>query len=289
LTKALVIRSIEQSRKNYIVKDNLGDRLKVYEAPETARKLIPGVPVYARLDGRSFSKFTRNMIRPFDPRLHETMVSTTQHLVDQSGATIGYTSSDELSLGWATTDHTQQLWFDSKIHKITSVLASLAASAFVKNLIYEFDNWRELLDHIPHFDCRVMQVPNLDELANCFLWRSLDCTKNAVSMAAHHAFGHNQLQGKNTKTKKLMLNQAGVDFDQYPSGFTKGTFVRKTTVERQFSESELDQIPPQYRPKPNMLIKRTEIESFDLPPLINIANLKQTLFSAKSPQLKETQ
>jgi hypothetical protein len=86
-----------------------------------------------------------------------------------------------------------------------------------------------------------------------------------------------------------MLNQAGVDFDQYPSGFTKGTFVRKTTVERQFSESELDQIPPQYRPKPNMLIKRTEIESFDLPPLINIANLKQTLFSAKSPQLKETQ
>jgi tRNA(His) guanylyltransferase len=269
------------------VKDDLGDRLKAYESLETARKLIPGVPVYARIDGRSFSKFTRNMIRPFDHRLQKAMVLSLETLVVESGATIGYHQSDELSLAWALTDHTQQFWFDGKIHKITSVLASMAASAFARSIMLEFDNGAELLNQTPHFDCRVMQVPNLDELANCFLWRSLDCTKNAVSMAAHHLFGHNQLQGKNTKTKKLMLTQAGVLFDQYPSGFTRGTFVRKTTVEKPFTVQELAKIPPQHRPEPNTLVKRTEVESVDLPPLINIANLKQSLFSAEPPQLKE--
>jgi len=67
--------------------DDLGDRLKAYEAHETARKLIPGIPIYARIDGRSFSKFTRDMERPFDPRMTAAMVETVKYLVDKSGAT----------------------------------------------------------------------------------------------------------------------------------------------------------------------------------------------------------
>lgn len=67
--------------------DDLGDRLKAYELQETGRKLIPGVPIYARIDGRSFSKFTRHMQRPFDPRMVDAMVETVKYLVDKSGAT----------------------------------------------------------------------------------------------------------------------------------------------------------------------------------------------------------
>ena len=35
--------------------DNFGDRMKAYERQETARRFMPGIPVYARIDGRSFT------------------------------------------------------------------------------------------------------------------------------------------------------------------------------------------------------------------------------------------
>ena len=41
--------------------DDLGDRMKGLEAQETARRFIPGLPIYARIDGRGFSKFTRGI------------------------------------------------------------------------------------------------------------------------------------------------------------------------------------------------------------------------------------
>jgi tRNA(His) 5'-end guanylyltransferase len=49
--------------------DDLGDCMKAYEAVETARTLDPALPIYARIDGRSFSTFTPSMRRPFDPRM----------------------------------------------------------------------------------------------------------------------------------------------------------------------------------------------------------------------------
>lgn len=44
--------------------ETFGDRMKTYESIETGRKFIPLLPVYARIDGRCFSKFTRDMDRP---------------------------------------------------------------------------------------------------------------------------------------------------------------------------------------------------------------------------------
>jgi tRNA(His) 5'-end guanylyltransferase len=62
--------------------DSFGDRMKGYEAHETSRRFLPGLPVYARIDGRSFSKFTKGMRRPFDERMTHAMVKATRHLVD---------------------------------------------------------------------------------------------------------------------------------------------------------------------------------------------------------------
>ena len=49
--------------------DALGDRMKTYEKLETSSKFIPGLPIYVRIDGRGFSKFTKQMTRPYDQRL----------------------------------------------------------------------------------------------------------------------------------------------------------------------------------------------------------------------------
>jgi tRNA(His) guanylyltransferase len=47
--------------------DSLGDRMKSYESRESDRRFLPMVPVYARIDGRGFSSFTRGMERPCNP------------------------------------------------------------------------------------------------------------------------------------------------------------------------------------------------------------------------------
>jgi tRNA(His) 5'-end guanylyltransferase len=58
------------------------------------------VPVCCRIDGRAFSGFCKGLKRPFDERLSNLMAETTKHLVTQSGAKLGYTQSDEISLIW---------------------------------------------------------------------------------------------------------------------------------------------------------------------------------------------
>lgn len=71
--------------------DNFGDRMKTYERIETGQKFLPLAPIYARLDGRSFSNFTRGMDRPFDRRFSEVVQEVTRYLVKETGATLGYT------------------------------------------------------------------------------------------------------------------------------------------------------------------------------------------------------
>ena len=40
-------------------KTSFGDRMKGYEAVEAKRRFMPLLPIYARIDGKSFSKFTK--------------------------------------------------------------------------------------------------------------------------------------------------------------------------------------------------------------------------------------
>lgn len=74
--------------------DDFGDRMKLYEMAEAGRKFMPLLPVIARIDGRSFSKFTKGLERPYDIRLSKLMVATTKFLVQETNANCGYTQSD---------------------------------------------------------------------------------------------------------------------------------------------------------------------------------------------------
>ena len=68
---------------------------------------------------------------------------------------------------------------------------------------------------------------NIDEAVNCIYWRYLDCNKNAVSMAAHHYFSHKSLHKQNvSKMKDRLLVEEHIIFDEYPSFFKDGTFVK---------------------------------------------------------------
>jgi len=264
--------------------DALGDRMKTLEGQETSRRFLPGLPIYARIDGRGFSKFTRGMQRPYDSRMSSAMVGATKVLVEQTHATIGYVQSDEISLVWIPTEHGHG-WFDGKTMKMASVLAGLATSAFMVELAVHFDadTGSDLWAKMPHFDARVISMPSEMEAANMLLWRNLDATKNAISMAASHYYSHRELHGKSGAEKQEMLFEKNINFNDYPSFFKRGTWVKRFVEERILTVEEWIKIPEKHRPEPDEPLVRSNVSSFDLPPLNKISNRVEILFHNADP------
>lgn len=256
--------------------DEFGNRMKAYEAVETARRLDPALPIYARIDGRSFSRFTRGMDRPFDLRMTAAMVETTKYLVHATHARIGYTQSDEISLVWMADSAESDVFFSGKVQKMASVLASMAAAKFAAIILEE---WRA---RMPHFDARVFQLPSKDEAANAFLWRAMDARKNAISMVAQSRFSHKALFGKDQKAMLAMLREAGVNFEKdFPAQCQRGSFVRRAVVTRHLSDDELARIPEKHRPTAPVM--RSEMQVLDVPPFNKVVNRTEVIFDGAEP------
>ena len=205
-------------------KTGFGDRMKGYERQETGRRLLPLLPVLARIDGKNFSRFASGLARPYDERLSALMVATSKYLVAESDALCGYTQSDEISLLFYSDDSKSQIFFDGKVQKMNSVLASMASAYFNH---HKTDSLPETRTQLANFDSRVWSVPNQVEAANVFLWRERDATKNSVSMAAREFYSHDELLGKSSNEMQEMLFQKGVNWNDYPSFFKRGSFVRR--------------------------------------------------------------
>lgn len=262
--------------------DALGDRMKAYEAAESDRRFMPLLPIYARIDGRSFSRFTAGLARPFDLAFQEAMILTTKALVEHTHARIGYTQSDEISLVWQQDRYDSDVFFGGRVQKMCSVLASLATVHFGKACAL-FTATRERLDRSPHFDCRVFQLPNRTEAANAILWRELDATKNAVSMAARAHHSHGELHGKNGAEMQEMLFARGVNFNDYPAAFKRGTFVRRITEWRALDAEELARIPEANRPAPDLLVQRARVVALEMPRFASVTNREAVIFDGAEP------
>lgn len=255
--------------------DEFGARMKAYEAAETSRRLDPHLPIYARIDGRSFSRFTRGMARPFDERMLDAMIATTKHLVAETHARIGYTQSDEISLVWLADSPGSDVFFSGKVQKMVSVLASIAAAKFARVCPAGFE------DRLPHFDARVFQMPSTMEAANAFLWRAMDARKNAISMVAQSRFSPRQLHGVGQTNMLLMLAEAGVDFDSFDVRFRRGTFVRREVVMKTLTQEEAAAIPEAHRPAGP--VPRTVVAEIDMPPFNTVVNRVGVIFDGEAP------
>jgi tRNA(His) guanylyltransferase len=264
--------------------DAFGDRMKSLERVETSTRFDPTLPLYARIDGRGFSKFTKGMDRPYDARMSNAMIDATKILVEKTGALIGYVQSDEISLLWEVADVTQLL-FDGKKQKMVSVLAGLATAAFTQAMFT--NNLEGYFSRMPHFDARVFSLPTRTEATNAILWRVQDATKNAISMAAYSMFSHNSLQKKNSADKVALMKEAGVDFNDYPGFFREGTFVRRIVEQRVMTEVERLCIPEANRPEPNMMLTRSRVAIADLPNFRGMANRDEVLFEQATPVMRE--
>lgn len=141
----------------------LEKRMKAYESIYTDNLLVRDKPICVRIDGRSFSSFTRTLTRPFCPNLANVMDETAKYLFDITSADYGFTQSDEINLiyDYSYSDLATPL-FGGKVLKIVSILAASATAKFITEfpkhyLDQEFVKLK--LRKLPHFDARVFSLP----------------------------------------------------------------------------------------------------------------------------------
>lgn len=129
-------------------KDLFGNRMKQYEERYTSTKLPSHQPIVARIDGKGFSKFTKGFQKPFDVKLADAFVETTKSIMAVTNATCGYAQSDEITLVYDGNENpASEHYFNGKVSKLNSVLASMATAFFNREISSEVD--------IPaFFDCR---------------------------------------------------------------------------------------------------------------------------------------
>jgi tRNA(His) guanylyltransferase len=232
------------------MKDSLGDRMKAnYE--DRFRILLPRrTNLILRIDGKAFHTYTRGFNKPFDDGLIEDMDKTAIALCRGiQGAKLAYVQSDEISVWVTDYDGLEtSAWFDNNLQKMVSVSASIATAAFNRERTLRNigkgggDFCIDARDDIPQFasfDARVFVIPEVAEVANYFLWRCQDATRNSVQMVARSLYSHKECEGKNIDQLKEMITKAksGDHWVTLDCKYRHGRYIQKTPFPAQFTES----------------------------------------------------
>lgn len=210
------------------------DKVKELENVSSKLKLDDNLPISVRLDGKSFKNYTKILKKPYDQRMSEIMIDTMNYLVDETDAKLGFTQSDEITLIYYKTKKYQQIFFDGKIQKLSSVLASMATAKF------NFEASKKLKEknnNFAFFDCRVWNVPTKQDILDLIINRQEDGIKNAISMAAYSIFSNQETLKKTSLEKINMLKEKSIIFEDYPEYFKSGTFSKKIQVIKQMPEN----------------------------------------------------
>jgi tRNA(His) guanylyltransferase len=200
--------------------DELDTKMRVFETAHDFC-VLPEIFMVARLDGRSFTRLTKEKIQleaPFDERFRDYMVATVEHLMNCGFHVIyAYTQSDEISL---LLDRDEQN-FSRKLRKINSVLAGEASAKLSL-----------LLGTVAAFDCRISQLPSVSLVTDYFRWRNEDAHRNALNAHCYWALrkaGQTarsatvQMEKLSTSDKnELLYQQAQVNFNDLPSWQKRG-------------------------------------------------------------------
>lgn len=265
--------------------DKLGDRMKQYEQ-RSSLHMLPTLPIIARVDGRSFSKFTAGLAQPYDTRMQAAMLRTATDLAMATQACASYTQSDEISLVWYQPSMRSSIWFEGKHSKMVSQTAALATLYFYRAVC---ELMPEYASRLPSFDSRVFQVPNEHEAVMAFIWRERDAIKNSITSAARLFFSPTELYKKNSNERQEMLFQKGINWDTYPDQFKRGIFVQRYKSMRSFTAEELERLPEHHaaRSNPSLQIERSGYRvMYGMSDLSKLSNAAAFLLRGEAPLLR---
>jgi tRNA(His) 5'-end guanylyltransferase len=199
--------------------DDLDKKMRVYETAHDVC-VLPGMYMVARIDGRSFTRLTKEVHKfkaPFDETFRDYMIKTTEHLMNCGFKVIyGFTESDEISLLFDLEANV----FGRKHRKYNSILAG-EASAKVSTL----------LGAVAAFDCRISELPTKDLVVDYFRWRNEDAHRNALNAHCYWKLRYDGFSGVEATKKMDKLNVAaknellfgyGVNFNDLPNWQKRG-------------------------------------------------------------------
>lgn len=153
--------------------DDLDASLRVYETAHD-QYVPPDAFVVARLDGRGFTRLTKEVLRleaPFDLRFHEAMAGVVERLMGCGFKVLyGYTESDEISLLFDPAERA----FAGKVRKYLSILAGEASG-----------HLSLALGRVAAFDARLSLLPSPELVVDYFRWRQEDSRRNALGAYAY--------------------------------------------------------------------------------------------------------
>jgi tRNA(His) 5'-end guanylyltransferase len=174
-----------------------------------------------RVDGKGFSKYTKDLVKPFDYWFTECMRETALYLAKNvDGALFAYTQSDEISVVFSDlAGENTEWWFGGQVQKIVSIVAAMATAKF-----------NSLRDGgaLALFDARVHHLDGKDGVLEYARWRQEDAMKNSVGMLASHHFSHKRLMGVSTDKRVMMLAlEKDVDWGLMAPALRLGSWVHK--------------------------------------------------------------
>lgn len=199
--------------------DELDAKMRVFETAHDYC-ILPEIYIVARLDGRGFTRLTKEthlFNAPYDDRFRDYMLTTVEHLMTCGFKIIyGYTQSDEISLLFDL----KTTIFNRKLRKFNSILAGEASAKFSL-----------LLGNISCFDCRISQLPNLEQVINYFRWRQEDAHRNSLNSHGYWCLRRdgktvqqatNLMDGLSVGQKNQFLFEHGINFNNLPNWQKRG-------------------------------------------------------------------
>lgn len=234
--------------------DELDKKMRAFETAHDFC-VMPQTYIVARIDGRGFTKLTKEKIpfeAPFDIRFRDYMIETTGHLMNCGfKITYGYTQSDEISLLF----HIDENSFSRKVRKLTSILAGEASAKF-----------SVLLGQPACFDCRISELPNAALVVDYFRWRNEDAHRNSLNAHCYWLLrkqGINktqatrQLSGMSIAAKNELLFTNGINYNDLPSWQKRGVGLYYKLV-------EIEGLNPRTKEKVMSVRNRLHVE-YELP------------------------
>lgn len=212
-----------------MVFDELDKQMRVYEQ-SLDQIILPEIYMVARLDGRGFTRLTKEICKfeaPFDVKFRDLMTQTVEKLMDCGfNVLYGFTESDEISLLFAPEDNA----FGRKVRKYNSTLAGEASAVFSL-----------ALGQVATFDCRIVPLPTLERVKDYFLWRQEDAHRNSLNSYCYWTLrkegksvqeATRELEGKSVSYKNELLFSRGINYDDLPSWQKRGIGMWKENYEK---------------------------------------------------------
>jgi tRNA(His) guanylyltransferase len=201
--------------------DDLDETMRAFETALDPN-VLPEVFMVARLDGRGFTRLTKEVHpfeKPFDRRFHDLMRQTAEHLMTNCGLGVSYafSQSDEISLLFGPDSD----GFGRKLRKLLSILSGEASARFSL-----------LLGSVAVFDCRVSQLPSAGLVVDYFRWRAEDAHRNALNAHCYWLLRRQgrdvgqateALRGLSTSAKNEFLFRGGINFNDLPAWQKRGS------------------------------------------------------------------